>query len=76
MSPPPDNHPVSARFSVGLQMTGWIACFAFLVGAMAAIAILGGNSPVALAALMGVFAIGIILLMVVFVINPLIRTPN
>lgn len=52
------------RLQVSLAATGWAACIGLWFLAMAAIAIFGGESPLALAALMALFAGGLVALVV------------
>jgi hypothetical protein len=65
MSAPAKPSPKSqARLQVSLTASGWAACIGVWFLAMAGIAIFGGERPLALAALMALFAGGLVVLVV------------
>lgn len=58
-----------ARLQVSLNATGWAACIGLWFLAMAGIAIFGGERPMALAALMALFAGGLVVLVVLVMLG-------
>jgi len=57
------------RLGVTLAATGYAACFFIWLSGMAAIAILGAHSPMAMPALMAVFAGGLVLIVLMVVLR-------
>lgn len=65
-APPP-------KLRIDLAATGWAACFAIWFIAFTAIALFGDGSPIAYAALFGLFTAGMMLAVLALVVLPLVR---
>lgn len=57
------------RIHVSLAVTGYAACVFIWLASMAGIAILAANSPMAMPALMAVFAGGLVLIVLLVVVR-------
>lgn len=76
MVPPetPPAVPPRTDIKLSLAATGWAACFALWLLAIAAVALFGDGGSMAYAALIALFAGGVLIALMALVVVPLIRS--